>query len=114
MCILNENLKELLAEHRIVLSEHAKVSGFSPVGLDWDLDQKAELPPLAFGLKNGTKMELVGRIDRVDKAEDDDNVYLRVIDYKSSERMLNLERNILWTFTANANVFRYYHILILS
>ncbi len=35
-------------------------------------------------------MELVGRIDRVDKAEDENGVYLRVIDYKSSEKELNL------------------------
>ena len=35
-------------------------------------------------------MELVGRIDRVDKAEDESGVYLRVIDYKSSARELNL------------------------
>jgi ATP-dependent helicase/nuclease subunit B len=35
-------------------------------------------------------MELVGRIDRVDKAEDESGVYLRVIDYKSSAKELNL------------------------
>ena len=35
-------------------------------------------------------MELVGRIDRVDKANDGENVFLRVIDYKSSERELNI------------------------
>ena len=35
-------------------------------------------------------MELIGRIDRVDKAKDDHGVYLRIIDYKSSAKELNL------------------------
>jgi ATP-dependent helicase/nuclease subunit B len=35
-------------------------------------------------------MELVGRIDRVDQAQDSNGCYLRIIDYKSSERDLNL------------------------
>lgn len=29
------------------------------------------LPPMEFSLPNGVKMEVVGRIDRVDKAEDE-------------------------------------------
>ena len=35
-------------------------------------------------------MELMGRIDRVDKAEDGNEIFLRVLDYKSSEKDLNL------------------------
>ncbi len=35
-------------------------------------------------------MELMGRIDRVDKAEDENEIFLRVLDYKSSEKDLNL------------------------
>lgn len=35
-------------------------------------------------------MELQGRIDRVDKVQDNHGVYLRVIDYKSSARELDL------------------------
>lgn len=36
------------------------------------------------------KMEVVGRIDRVDKAEDESGTFLRIIDYKSSAKALNL------------------------
>ena len=36
-------------------------------------------------------MELIGRIDRVDKAKDEHGVYLRIIDYKSSAKELNLK-----------------------
>jgi len=35
-------------------------------------------------------MELIGRIDRVDKAEESNGIFLRVLDYKSSEKDLSL------------------------
>ncbi|MGJ7919529.1 helicase-exonuclease AddAB subunit AddB [Neobacillus sp. LXY-4] len=87
---LKRKLEKIISRATYVLSEHAKASGFSPIGLELGFGPKAELPPIQFSLKNGTRMELVGRIDRVDKAEEGDNVFLRVIDYKSSERDLNL------------------------
>ncbi|SFA79507.1 MULTISPECIES: helicase-exonuclease AddAB subunit AddB [unclassified Bacillus (in: firmicutes)] len=83
-------LEQIITRASFILSEHAKVSGFSPVGLEVGFGANEKLNPLQFNLKNGHKMELVGRIDRVDKAEDDQGVYLRVIDYKSSEKDLNL------------------------
>ena len=89
--ILNRNLEQIISRASIILSEHAKVSGFSPVGLELAFGPKRELPPLSFKLRNGTKMELVGRIDRVDKAKDENGVYLRIIDYKSSAKELNLK-----------------------
>lgn len=87
---IKQKLERIIGRASIILSEHAKVSGFSPVGLELSFGPKSELPPLTFRLRNGTKMQLVGRIDRVDKAEDDSGVYLRVVDYKSSARELNL------------------------
>ena len=36
------------------------------------------------------KMKLVGRIDRLDTAEDDGHVYVKVMDYKSGERKFDL------------------------
>ncbi|MDI5788671.1 hypothetical protein PO124_10520 [Bacillus licheniformis] len=40
-----------------------------PVGIELGFGGKGPLPPMRFTLKNGCTMELVGRIDRVDKAE---------------------------------------------
>lgn len=87
---IKRKLEQIISRASIILSEQAKVSGFSPVGLELAFGPERELPPLSFQLRNGTKMELVGRIDRVDKAEDESGVYLRVIDYKSSAKELNL------------------------
>lgn len=87
---IKQKLQNIISRASLVLSEHAKVSGFSPVGLELGFGRQGKLPPLAFSLKNGTRMELMGRIDRVDKAEDDHGVYLRVVDYKSSVKDVNL------------------------
>ncbi|OIK09448.1 helicase-exonuclease AddAB subunit AddB [Bacillus sp. MUM 116] len=88
---IRRKLEQIITRASLVLSEHAKVSGFSPIGLELGFGSKGDLPPLKFSLKNGKRMELAGRIDRVDSAIDDNgSVFLRVIDYKSSEKDVNL------------------------
>lgn len=88
---IKRKLEQIITRASFVLSEHAKLSGFSPIELELAFGPKQKLPPLSFSLKNGKRMELVGRIDRVDKAVDEnDSVFLRVVDYKSSEKDLNL------------------------
>jgi len=87
---IKRKLEQIITRASVILSEHAKVSGFAPIGLELGFGPKSELPPLSFQLRNGTKMQLVGRIDRVDKAVDENGVYLRVLDYKSSSKELNL------------------------
>jgi ATP-dependent helicase/nuclease subunit B len=87
---IKQKLQNIISRASIVLSEQAKASGFSPIGLELGFGRQGKLPPMAFSLKNGTRMELMGRIDRVDQAEDDNGVYLRVVDYKSSVKDVNL------------------------
>lgn len=87
---IKRKLEQIISRASFILSEHAKYSGFAPIDLELEFGPKGKLPPMGFSLRNGTKMELVGRIDRVDKAELDNEVYLRVIDYKSSAHELNM------------------------
>jgi ATP-dependent helicase/nuclease subunit B len=88
---IKRKLEQIITRASQVLSEHAKVSGFSPVGLELSFGKGGKLPPLTFSLKNGKRMELAGRIDRVDQAKgENDQTYLRVVDYKSSEKDVNL------------------------
>lgn len=83
-------LKNVVERTTTVLRDHAKASGFSPVGLELPFGPKAELPPIRFELANGTEMEIIGRIDRVDAAEGSEGLLLRVIDYKSGDKTLSL------------------------
>ncbi|TYR79567.1 helicase-exonuclease AddAB subunit AddB [Priestia megaterium] len=87
---LTHKLQQILERASFVLSEHAKASGFVPVGLELGFGPGAELPSIQFQLPNGNTMELVGRIDRVDKADSSKGLLLRIVDYKSSDRALNL------------------------
>ncbi|SDY90689.1 DNA helicase/exodeoxyribonuclease V, subunit B [Evansella caseinilytica] len=87
---IKQKLEEVVARASKVLSEQARFSGFSPVGLEVSFGPNQELPPLQFKLENGCTMELVGRIDRVDRSEGDNGVYLRIIDYKSSKKDVRL------------------------
>lgn len=87
---ISQKLEQIISRASLILSEHAKASGFVPVGVELGFGPHATLPPFQFQLRNGTKMELQGRIDRVDKAEDASGVYLRIVDYKSSARDLDM------------------------
>lgn len=87
---IKRKLQQIISRASAVLKEHAIASDFVPVGLEIPFGPNQKLPSMKFSLKNGTKMELIGRIDRVDMAGDDQSVYLRIIDYKSSEKDLNI------------------------
>ncbi|MEX2104297.1 MAG: helicase-exonuclease AddAB subunit AddB, partial [Bacilli bacterium] len=87
---IRRKLEQVVGRATTVLSEHAKVSQFSPIGLEIDFGPAGPLPSMQYRLGNGKTMEVVGRIDRVDQAYGSGGMMLRVIDYKSSSTALNL------------------------
>lgn len=87
---LSGKLKRAVGRAIYVLGEHAKRSRFAPVGLEVSFGPNGDLPGLALTLENGVDLQLIGRIDRVDQSLDGDVPYLRVIDYKSSSKQLQL------------------------
>ncbi|MBE9912824.1 helicase-exonuclease AddAB subunit AddB [Paenibacillus donghaensis] len=87
---ISRKLKNIVGRASIILGEHARRGNFEPVGLELDFGPGKPLPPLTFELDNGSVMEVVGRIDRVDMAQGEDGLLLRVIDYKSGQKDLRL------------------------
>jgi len=87
---IQKKLQQIIARAAYILSEQARQSNFSPVGLELGFGENDTLSPLTMQLPNGFELVLQGRIDRVDKALNQDQLYLRIIDYKSSARGLNL------------------------
>lgn len=92
--VLGRTLRASLA----ALGEHARRGRFQPVGVEVAFgdthtgDQAAALPALARPLPGGGELRLSGRIDRIDAAQAaDGRQYLRVVDYKSSDRRLRLD-----------------------
>ncbi|MBC8080281.1 MAG: helicase-exonuclease AddAB subunit AddB [Gorillibacterium sp.] len=83
-------LKDIVTRASTVLADHARGNGFYPVELELAFGQGEKLPPLHFRLDDGSMMEIAGRIDRVDRADGEKGMFLRVIDYKSSPHSLEL------------------------
>lgn len=87
---IQRKLQKVIAQATYILSEQARVSGFSPVGIELGFGFESGLKPVTISLPNGYELLLRGRIDRVDKSVYNDRLYLRIIDYKSSARGLDL------------------------
>lgn len=84
--------KAVLERTLYVMSEHGRRGEFVPAGLELAFGRGGELPALPIVLPNGGKMDIIGRIDRVDKAEHNGDLLLRVVDYKSSSKKLELHK----------------------
>lgn len=87
---IQRKLIRIVERTMMALSQHAKSSFFKPVAIEAAFGPDEKLPPLEIDLQGGRKMRLRGRIDRIDRAKIGDQSYLRVIDYKSSSRDLDL------------------------
>ncbi|HWL13803.1 MAG TPA: helicase-exonuclease AddAB subunit AddB [Ureibacillus sp.] len=87
---IQRKLIRIVERTMMALSQHAKTSFFKPVAIEAGFGPGEKLPPLEIDLTGGRKMQIRGRIDRIDSAKIGDKSYLRVIDYKSSSRDLDL------------------------
>ncbi|MFC4403207.1 helicase-exonuclease AddAB subunit AddB [Gracilibacillus xinjiangensis] len=87
---IQRKLENIIARATFILSEQARKSLFSPIGLEVGFGYPNQLAPLEIPLKGDYKLLLRGRIDRVDQAIEQDQLFLRIIDYKSSSKGLNL------------------------
>lgn len=89
---IQKKLVRIVERTLIALTQHSKVSHFKPLAIEASFGpgKDEQLPPLEIPLKGGNKMKLRGRIDRIDSAQVGDKAFLRVIDYKSSSRDLDL------------------------
>ncbi len=85
-------LKAVVTQTATVLGEYARRSRFKPLAAELDFGPNAELPALHVELPAGEKLEIIGRIDRVDAMETTEGMLLLVLDYKSSSTSLVLQR----------------------
>ncbi|WP_042471198.1 helicase-exonuclease AddAB subunit AddB [Bacillus ndiopicus] len=96
---IKEKLIRVVARTLFALTEHAKVAKFKPIVHEkpfGKVDDKTTkkgikpLPALEISLENKRKMYLRGQIDRIDAYDENGQLHLRVVDYKSSSRDLDL------------------------
>lgn len=89
---IQRKLIRIVERTMIALSQQAHLSHFKPLAIEASFGpgRDEKLPPIEIDLTSGKKMHLRGRIDRIDSAVIDDRAYIRVVDYKSSRRDLDL------------------------
>ncbi|MCB2290007.1 helicase-exonuclease AddAB subunit AddB [Clostridium sp. CS001] len=86
-----ERLKRVLKRTILVIVEQMKNSGFEPFGYEVSFGfEEGDYPPIQVELSTGEKVNLVGRIDRVDKLINEGEEFYRIIDYKSGNKDFKL------------------------
>lgn len=65
------------------LKKQLQKGKFEPVSYEVSFSQADELDALTIPISDQEKMHLSGRLDRMDLYEDEEHVYIKVIDYKS-------------------------------
>ncbi len=65
-------------------------SDFEVFGHEVEFGENKKYPPIEIELDDGKKVQITGKIDRVDIAKDEEGKYLRIIDYKSSDTFIKL------------------------
>jgi ATP-dependent helicase/nuclease subunit B len=74
----------------LTLQNHLKKGTFTPEQYEMSFQYADKLESIHVTLSQQEKMHLQGRIDRIDVAEDDEHVYVKVIDYKSGNKQFDL------------------------
>ena len=82
-------LKRLILKAMKYLIRTIRESDFDVFGTEVEFGENKTYPPITIDLEDGRKVEIIGKIDRVDIAEDGEKKYLRIIDYKSSVRNID-------------------------
>lgn len=85
-----EKMKRILFRTVKTLGFQIKKTSFVPRRFEMGFSHVLDAGNIRLGLSEDEKMLISGRIDRVDTYEENDSIYVKVVDYKSSDRKINL------------------------
>lgn len=80
--VLTNRLKKVITESIYYIVYQMQNSSFKILGNEVEFSQKND------------NVEIVGKIDRLDSAENEEGKYIRIIDYKSSNKTLDLNKMV--------------------
>lgn len=80
----------ILTRTVLTLQKQLQKGSFAPESFEISFQYADHLESVNVALSPQEKMRLQGRIDRIDVAEDDERLYVKVIDYKSGHKRFDL------------------------
>ncbi len=83
-------MSRILTRTVLTLQSQLKKGMFKPDRYELSFRFEEDLESINVALSEHERMHLQGRIDRVDIAEADDKIYVKIIDYKSGNRQFDL------------------------
>ena len=87
---LVSRMKRIMSRTVWALHKQIRKGVFRPDGFEVSFSQARELKAVNIALTEEEKMRLRGRIDRIDVREEEDKVYVKVIDYKSGNTSFDM------------------------
>lgn len=89
---LSNRLQKVICRSMKYIVDSLKFSKFDVLGTEIEFKEGKEYDPIVMQLENGQKVEITGKIDRVDIAKLGNDKYVRIIDYKSSAKNIDLNQ----------------------
>ena len=94
---LTRRLKKVILKSMEYIIQQLVYSDFNVLGTEIEFKNGGNYPPIVLQLENKQKIEIEGKIDRVDLAMGEKGKYLRIVDYKSSTKNINLNEVLYGT-----------------
>lgn len=88
--VLTKRLKMVITKSIKYIINTLKFSDFKVLGTEVEFGRNKEFDPIKIKLEDGKSVEIIGKIDRIDIAENKNGKYVRIIDYKSSVKNVDL------------------------
>lgn len=87
-----EQARSAIRRAAVTITSQLRAGRFTLYETEASFGYEGGMPPIVLSLANGREVMLRGRIDRIDRYDAPDAVYLRVIDYKSAQQSLDAAR----------------------
>lgn len=91
---LSARLERVVKRSMKYIVDSLRYSTFEVLGNEVEFKDGKHYKPITLDLDDGRKVEITGKIDRIDIAENAEKKYIRIIDYKSSYK--NIELNSVY------------------
>ena len=87
-----ERMKRISKRAVWAMEQHIKRGDFTPEEYEIAFGEENHLDSMTFALEDGEKMIFSGVVDRMDSVEDEENKYLKIIDYKSGKQKFDFAK----------------------